>query len=208
MLYSNLHLLFSWEDLNCPMHFSWTKYYTKYLYLITDVVRLFLNSYGIESKQLIFHHGFIATNPETWHENRVRPLALAWFSQQSTRDAFHINHVSANLMNKMPVNHWICVSDDEKSSMGMTENDVYKRDLFLTLCRFHNRACQPQRRDRLSDTSGIFWIHGGALTNQQCWLATELFPIMCCCVTYWYLCDSNFVTGSAFYPSRARISFI
>ena len=42
----------------------------------------------------------------------------------------------------------------------------------MTSWRFHNRALQPQRHDRLSETSGTLWIHWEALTNQRCSLAT------------------------------------
>ena len=55
---------------------------------------------------------------------------------------------------------------------GAQKNNVYKRDAFVTSWRFHNRAWQPQRHDRLSETSGTLWIHRGALTNQRCSLAT------------------------------------
>ena len=49
----------------------------------------------------------------------------------------------------------------------------------MTLWRFHNRAWQPERRDRLPETSGTLWIHRGALTNQRCSLATG------CGITAW-----------------------
>ena len=52
------------------------------------------------------------------------------------------------------------------------KNNVYKQDAFVTSWRFHNRAWQPQRHDRLPETSGTLWIHRGALTNQRCSLAT------------------------------------
>ena len=55
---------------------------------------------------------------------------------------------------------------------GAQRSDVYKRDMFVTLWRFHNRAWQPQRHDSLSETSGTMWIHRGVLTNQRCSLAT------------------------------------
>ena len=55
---------------------------------------------------------------------------------------------------------------------GAQKSNVYKRDAFVTSWRFHNRAWQPQRDDRLSETSGTLWIHRGALTNQRCSLAT------------------------------------
>ena len=55
---------------------------------------------------------------------------------------------------------------------GARRRDVYKRDAFVTTWRFHNRAWQPERRDRLPETSGKLWIHRGALTNQRCSLAT------------------------------------
>ena len=55
---------------------------------------------------------------------------------------------------------------------GAQRNNVYKRDACVTSWRFHNRAWQPRRHDRLSETSGILWIHRGALTNQRCSLAT------------------------------------
>ena len=55
---------------------------------------------------------------------------------------------------------------------GAHRSDVYKRDAFVTSWRFYNRAWQPQRHDRLPETSGTLWIHRGALTNQRCSLAT------------------------------------
>ena len=55
---------------------------------------------------------------------------------------------------------------------GAQRSDVYKWDVFVTSWRFHNRAWQPQRQDRLPETSGTLWIHRGALTNQRCSLAT------------------------------------
>ena len=42
----------------------------------------------------------------------------------------------------------------------------------MTSWRFYSRAWQPQRHDRLPETSGTLWIHRGALTNQRCSLAT------------------------------------
>ena len=51
-------------------------------------------------------------------------------------------------------------------------SDVYKRDAFVTSWRFHNRAWQLRRYDRLPETSGTLWIHRGVLTNQRCSLAT------------------------------------
>ena len=55
---------------------------------------------------------------------------------------------------------------------GAQRSDVYKRDVFVTSWRFHNRAWQPQRHDRLPETSRTLWIHRGALTNQRCSIAT------------------------------------
>ena len=55
---------------------------------------------------------------------------------------------------------------------GAHRIDVYKWDAFVTSWRFYNRAWQPQRHDRLPETSGTLWIHRGALTNQRCSLAT------------------------------------
>ena len=55
---------------------------------------------------------------------------------------------------------------------GAHRSDVYKWDAFVTSRRFYNRAWQPQRHDRLPETSGTLWIHRGALTNQRCSLAT------------------------------------
>ena len=55
---------------------------------------------------------------------------------------------------------------------GAQKSNVYKRDAFVTSWRFHNRAWQTQRHDRLPETSGTLWIHRGALTNQRCSLAT------------------------------------
>ena len=54
---------------------------------------------------------------------------------------------------------------------GVQRSNVYKRDA-VTSWRSHNRAWQPRRHDRLSETSGTLWIHRGALTNQRCSLAT------------------------------------
>ena len=42
----------------------------------------------------------------------------------------------------------------------------------MTSWRFHNRAWQPQRHDRLPETSGTLWIRRAALANQRCSLAT------------------------------------
>ena len=54
---------------------------------------------------------------------------------------------------------------------GVQRSDVYKRDVFVTSWRFQNRTWQPQRYDRLPETSGTLWIHRVALTNQRCSLA-------------------------------------
>ena len=51
---------------------------------------------------------------------------------------------------------------------GAQKSNVYQRDAFVTSWRFHNRAWQPKRHDRLSETSGTLWIQRGALTNQRC----------------------------------------
>ena len=64
-------------------------------------------------------------------------------------------------------------------------SDVYKWDAFVTSWRFYNRAWQPQRHDRLPETSGTLWIHRGALTNQRCSLATG------CGIQVWTLCTSD-----------------
>ena len=55
---------------------------------------------------------------------------------------------------------------------GAQKSNVNKRDVFVTSWRFHNRAWQPQRYDRLPETSGTLWIHRAALGNQRCSLAT------------------------------------
>ena len=55
---------------------------------------------------------------------------------------------------------------------GAQKSNVYIRDVFVTSWRFHNRAWQPRRHDRLPETSGTLWIHWGALINQRCSLAT------------------------------------
>ena len=55
---------------------------------------------------------------------------------------------------------------------GAHRSDVYKWDAFVTSWRFYNHAWQPQRHDRLPETSGTLWIHRRALTNQRCSLAT------------------------------------
>ena len=57
---------------------------------------------------------------------------------------------------------------------GAQRNNVYKRDVIVTSWRFHNRAWQPQRHDRLPETSGTPWINRGSLTNQRCSLAKFL----------------------------------
>ena len=62
---------------------------------------------------------------------------------------------------------------------GAQKSNVYKRDVFVTQWRFHNRAWQRQSHDCLPESSGTLWIHRGALTNQQCSLATG------CGVKYW-----------------------
>ena len=67
---------------------------------------------------------------------------------------------------------------------GAQESNVYKRDAFVTSWRFHNLAWQPQRHDRLTETSGTLWIHGGDLTNQRCSLATG-------CGIKFRLCSAN-----------------
>ena len=67
---------------------------------------------------------------------------------------------------------------------GAQKSNVYKRDAFVTSWRFHNRAWQPQRHDRLPETSGTLWIHRGALTNQRCSLATG------CGINYRRICAS------------------
>ena len=54
---------------------------------------------------------------------------------------------------------------------GAQKSNVYKREAFVTSWRFHNRAWQPQRHNRLPETYGTLWIHRGALTNQRCSLA-------------------------------------
>ena len=51
---------------------------------------------------------------------------------------------------------------------GAQRSNVYQRDMDEIWWRFHNRAWQPQRHDRLPETSGTLWIHRGALTNQWC----------------------------------------
>ena len=55
---------------------------------------------------------------------------------------------------------------------GAHRSDVYKWDAFVTSWRFYNRAWQPQRHDRLTETYWTLWIHRGDLTNQRCSLAT------------------------------------
>ena len=55
---------------------------------------------------------------------------------------------------------------------GAQRSDVYKCDMSVTSWRFHNRAWQPRRHDRLSDTSETL-NPPGALNNQRCSLATE-----------------------------------
>ena len=56
---------------------------------------------------------------------------------------------------------------------GWKRSDVYKRDLFVTSWSLHNHPWQLQCHDRLCETSGTLWIHGGALTNQRCSSATR-----------------------------------
>ena len=50
--------------------------------------------------------------------------------------------------------------------------NVYKRDVFVMSWRFHNRAWQLQRHDRLAKSSGTLWIDQAALAKQRCSLAT------------------------------------
>ena len=73
---------------------------------------------------------------------------------------------------------------------GAQKSNVYKRDVFVTSWRFHNRAWQPRRHDRLPETSGTLWIHRGALTNQRCSLATG------CGINIWSLEFSRYVCFS------------
>ena len=73
---------------------------------------------------------------------------------------------------KIRHNNRICAFTDDVLTIGAQKSNVYKRDVFVTSWRFHNRAWQPQRHDRLSETSGTLWIHRGALTIQRCSLAT------------------------------------
>ena len=47
-----------------------------------------------------------------------------------------------------------------------------------------NRGPAWPSDDCLSETSAIFWIHGGALTNQRCSLVTGVGLILCTCYTY------------------------
>ena len=56
---------------------------------------------------------------------------------------------------------------------GAQKGNVYKRHVAVTSWRFHNRAWQPQRHDRLPETPGTLWIPRGALTNQRCSLVTR-----------------------------------
>ena len=74
---------------------------------------------------------------------------------------------------------------------GAQRSNVYKRNASVTSWRFHIRAWQPQRHDRMPETSRTLWIHRGALTNQRCSLATG--------------CGIKYRRCSKFY-SRRRIS--
>ena len=71
------------------------------------------------------------------------------------------------------------------------EKQCLQRDVSVMSWRFHNRAWQPWRHDRLSETSGTLWIHWGALTNQRCSLATG-----CGIRTSRHACCEKMRTGS------------
>ena len=74
---------------------------------------------------------------------------------------------------------------------GARRSDVYKRDAFVTSWRFHNRAWQPERHDRLPET---LWIHRGALSNQRCSLTTGCgikYGILAASTTFWLESSSS-----------------
>ena len=89
------------------------------------------------------------------------------------RGVFHFNPTLGSEMNK---NHAIIIQFVLPLmtfyQSGGQKSNVYKQHVSVTSWRFHNHAWQPQRHDRLPETSGTLWIHRGALTNQRCSLAT------------------------------------
>ena len=128
--------------------------------------------------------GFRSVNPaERWRENPARALARAGFSQH-LECGIHRSESSPEgsfALIPRPVARWakkyaliihfmLPLTTFYRS--GAHRSDVYKWDAFVTSWRFYNRAWQPQRHDRLPETSGTLWIHWGALTNQRCSLAT------------------------------------
>ena len=123
-------------------------------------------------------------NPaERWRENPARALARAGFSQHvecgihrsesSPEGSFALipRPVARWAKNYAIITHFMLPLTTFYWS-GAHRSDVYKWDAFVTSWRFYNRAWQPQRHDRLPETSGTLWIHQGALTNQRCSLAT------------------------------------
>ena len=128
--------------------------------------------------------GFRSVNPaERWRENPVRALARAGFSQHlecgihrsesSPKGSFAlIPHPVAGLAKNYAIIIQFVFQLTTFYRLGVQKSNVYKRDVFVTSWRFRNGAWQPQRHNRLPETSGTLWIHWGALTNQRCSLAT------------------------------------
>ena len=124
--------------------------------------------------------GFRSVNPtERWCENPAKALARAGFSQH-LECGIHRSESSPEgsfALIPHPVARWAKTTQfvlplTTMYRSGAQKSNIYKRDVFVTSWRFHNRAWQPQRHDRLPETSGTLWIHRGALTNQRCSLAT------------------------------------
>ena len=67
---------------------------------------------------------------------------------------------------------------------GAQKSNVYKREAFVTSWRFHNRAWQPQRHDRLPETSGTHIVGSRAAERLCCvmlprfWLFWTTFTIL------------------------------
>ena len=132
--------------------------------------------------------GFRLVNPaERWRENPARALARAGFSQHlecgihrsqwiQPRGVFRFNPTPGSLMSK---NYAIIIQFvlplttfyRSRAQKKCLQTEV-PGDEFVTSWRFHNRTWQPQRHNRLPETSGTLWIHPGALTNQRCSIAT------------------------------------
>ena len=93
--------------------------------------------------------GFRSVNPaERWRENPARALARAGFSQHLECKNYAKNYA----INYAIIIQFVLPLTTFYRS-GAQRINVYKRDAFVTSWRSHNRAWQPRRHDRLSETS-------------------------------------------------------